>query len=174
MDTPLAAIRFDHEDVDAFVAGFVADLQRAGWRLSGVVQSRGTAYAECHCADMDLTSIATGEVFRISQPLGNGSRGCSLHPGALAECATAFERARDVRPDLLVLNRFGRDESEGRGFRDLIARVLGQGVSVLTAVRATYADAWSAFGAGLAVDLPLSRDAVHACAEAQKDERHAA
>jgi hypothetical protein len=174
MDTPLAAIRFDHEDVDAFVAGFIADLQSAGWRLGGVVQSRGLADADCHCADMGPTPIATGEVIRISQPLGNGSRGCRLHPGALGDCAAALERALEARPDLLVLNRFGRGESAGRVGRDLIARALGEGVPVFSAVRATYADAWSAFGAGLAVDLPLSRDAVHAWAEAQKDERHAA
>ena len=119
---PLAAIRFDTEDVDGFVAGLVGDLRAAGWRLSGVIQSRGVADAECHCADMDLTSISTGEVFRISQPLGNGSRGCRLHPGALAQCSAQLERELHGEVDLLVLNRFGRGESEGRGFRDLIAR----------------------------------------------------
>jgi len=173
-DTPLAAIRFDTEDIDGFVAGIVGDLRAAGWRLSGVIQSRGIVGAECHCADMDLTSISTGDVFRISQPLGNGSRGCRLHPGALVQCAAQLECELQGEVDLLILNRFGRGESEGRGFRDLIARALERSVPVLTTVRPTYAEAWKAFSAGLARDLPLSRDAVLAWAQAQRNARDAA
>lgn len=172
--SPLAAIRFADEDIDSFVAGLIAELRPQGWRLSGVVQSRGRADPECHCADMDLTSIATGEVFRISQPLGNGSHGCRLHPGALAQCAAALDRELDASPDLLLLNRFGRGESEGRGFRDLIARALDLGIPVLTAVQPTYAEAWAAFGGELACDMPMDVQAVFAWAQSQREARDAA
>lgn len=172
--TPLAAIRFDDQDIDGFVAGLVEVLRSAGWRLSGVLQSRGIADAECHCSDMDLTSIATGEVFRISQPLGNGSHGCRLHPGALAQCSEVLAGELTTNPDLLVLNRFGQGESEGRGFRDLIARALELGIPVLTTVRPKYASAWADFGGELASDLPFDADAVSAWAQDQKEARHAA
>jgi hypothetical protein len=68
----------------------------------------------------------------------------------------------------------GGAKARAGGARDLIARALGEGVPVFSAVRPTYADARAAFGAGLAVDLPLSRDAVYAWAEAQRGPRDAA
>lgn len=172
--TPLAAIRFDNQDIDGFVSGLVDALQLAGWRLSGVIQSRGIADTECHCADMDLTSITTGEVFRISQPLGNGSHGCRLHPGALAQCSETLERELAMGPELLILNRFGQGESEGRGFRDLIGRALEMGIPVLIAVRPKYAPAWSDFGGDYACDLPFEVDAVLSWAAAQKEALNAA
>jgi Protein of unknown function (DUF2478) len=174
MIAPLAAVRFVTEDVDGFLAGLAANLTAQGWRLAGVIQSRGEAGTECHCADMDLTSLATGDVFRISQPLGNGAHGCRLDPGALAHCSAALERDIATGPDLLVLNRFGHGESEGRGFRDLIAQALDLGVPVLTAVRPTYARAWADFGGEIACDLPMQADAVLAWALAQEEARHAA
>ncbi len=85
-----------------------------------------------------------------------------------------LEAELETCPDLLVLNRFGRGESEGRGFRDLIARALEMGVPVLTAVRPTYGGAWAAFGGDLACDLPVEADAVLAWAETLKERRDAA
>jgi hypothetical protein len=157
---PLAAIRFDTGDVDGLLAEIAATLGSFGLTVRGVVQSRGAAGGECHCADMDLDTIGSNGRFRISQPLGNGSRGCRLHPGALAECSSFLERELAEGADLLILNRFGRGESEGRGFRDLIVRAMTLDVSVLTAVRPTYAEAWAEFGAGLSCDLPPDRYAI--------------
>lgn len=173
-ETPLAAIRFGSEDIDGFVAGLVGILRPAGWRLSGVLQTRGVADADRHRADIDLASIASGEVFRISQPLGPGARGCRLDPGALARCSEALARDLATGPDLLVLNRFGHGENEGRGFRDLIARALDLGIPVLTAVRPRYAAAWADFGGALAGDLPFETGAVLAWAHGQREARHAA
>lgn len=156
----LAAIRFDTGDIDAFLGDIAQSLRARGLRLSGALQSRGQADGACHCPDMDLHSIASDVTFRISQPLGNSSRGCRLHPGALAQCAVHLEAELSQGADLLILNRFGRGESHGRGFRDLIGAALMRDIPVLTAVRPTYFDAWAAFGAGLACDLPMRRDAV--------------
>jgi hypothetical protein len=102
---------------------------------------------------MDLTTISSERMFRISQPLGNGSRGCRLHPGALAECAAFLETELHTGADLLVLNRFGRGEAEGRGFRDLICTALMLDVPVLTAVRAPYDEDWAVFSADMGCRL---------------------
>ncbi|WP_323005206.1 DUF2478 domain-containing protein [Pseudorhodobacter sp.] len=156
----LAAIRFDHGDIDGFLATTAQTLTGMGYRVRGALQTRGAVGGECHCADMDLTTLGSNRVFRISQPLGNGSHGCRLHPGALAECSAFIEQELGQGADLLILNRFGRGESEGRGFRDLIGKAIALGVPVLTAVRPTYAEAWGAFGAGMACDLMMDQDAV--------------
>ncbi len=156
----LGAIRFESGDIDGFLSDFAATVAGLGLSVRGALQSRGAVNGACHCADMDLHMIGSSRTFRISQPLGNGSSGCRLHPGALAECSTFLERELDDGPDLLILNRFGRGESEGRGFRDLIGKAVALHVPVLTAVRPTYAEAWAEFGAGLACDLPMDMRAV--------------
>ena len=171
---PLAAVRFDHEDIDAFLAVVAAKLAEKGLIVRGAVQSRGATGGECHCADMDLTTFGSNRIFRISQPLGNGSHGCRLHPGALAECSVFIEGELSQDVDLLVLNRFGRGESDGRGFRDLIGAAMALDIPVLTAVRPAYAQAWHDFGEGVACDLSMDLGAVMAWCAAQTTARQAA
>lgn len=175
MPPVLAAIRFEKDgDIDALLQAVASVARLHGLRLSGVLQTRGDTAGDCHCADMDLVSLNGREVFRISQPLGNGARGCRLNPEGLALCAAALERDLGAAPDLLILNRFGKGESEGRGFRDLIGRALEAGVPVLTAVRATYAADWREFGGDLACDLPPRLSAVLDWVELVVDHRAAA
>ncbi len=157
---PLAAIQFETGDIDGLLSDISQTLGRQGLIVRGALQTRGPEIGECHCADMDLTTIGSTRVFRISQPLGNGSHGCRLHPGALAECSAFLADELSQGADLLILNRFGRGESDGRGFRDLISVALGLGVPILTAVRPTYVEQWAEFGAELCCDLPMERAAV--------------
>lgn len=163
----LAAIHFDQDNIDAFLGIAAKRLAADGLRVCGALQSRGAASGDCHCADMDLTTIGSDRTFRISQPLGNGSHGCRLHPGALADCSAFLTRELEAGADLLILNRFGRGESKGRGFRDLIGTAIALNIPVLTAVRPIYADAWNGFGAGLACDLPMDQKAVLTWYESQ-------
>lgn len=172
--TPLAAIRFDTENIDSFLADIASTLACAGLRVRGALQSRGAVGGDCHCADMDLTTLGSNQTFRISQPLGNGSRGCRLHLGALTECSTFIEVELAAGADVLILNRFGRGESEGRGFRDLISTAMTQGIPVLTAVRPTYETDWRDFGGDLACDLPMDQAAVLAWISGIQEVRDAA
>ncbi len=170
----LAAIRFDTGDIDGLLADVPDHLLANGLKARGVLQSRGDASGACHCAEMYLHAIGRDRLFTISQPLGNGSRGCRLDPDALARCSGYLEDELDHGADLVILNRFGRGESEGRGFRDLIGKALTRGVPVLTAVRPTYAEAWEAFGGEMACHLPLRRDAVLDWVHSISEVRHAA
>ena len=56
--------------------------------------------------------------------------------------------------DVLVINRFGRGESLGAGFRAAIAFACETGIPVLTAVRKTYQEAWHEFTGGYYSALP--------------------
>jgi hypothetical protein len=51
--------------------------------------------------------------------------------------------------DLLVINRFGRAESLGRGLLGCFTAAMEAGVRVLTAVRVPYVEAWAAYHGGL-------------------------
>ncbi|WP_282604321.1 DUF2478 domain-containing protein [Pelagibius sp. Alg239-R121] len=156
----LAAVRCDRGDVDSLLNEVEKALSGQGKRVRGVLQTQGVSNGECFCADMDLQVIGSDRSFQISQSLGPGSSGCRLNSGALADCAAYLEQSLTADTDLLILNRFGRGESEGKGFRDLIGAAVASDVPVLTALRPAYVEAWTAFGAEMACELPVERDAV--------------
>lgn len=154
MPYPLAAIHFEKEgNIDDLLNVVITALRIRGLSLTGVVQTSSAVHGGCHCADMDLISLSNGQVFRISQPLGEGSRGCRLNPEGLADCSAALECELAIAPDLLILNRFGKGEAEGRGFRDVMSQAMLAGIPVLTAVRETYAAAWQDFSGDMGYDL---------------------
>ena len=103
---------------------------------------------------MDVRVLPDGPVFRISQALGPGARGCRLDPAALEASVAAVERRFAAGADLLIVNKFGKHEAEGRGFRNLIAEALCGEVPVLCGVNALNHDAFLAFCAGEAERLP--------------------
>ena len=71
-----------------------------------------------------------------------------------ARCGTGnHRRDRRQRVDLLVMNRFGRAESLGRGLVGSFTAAIEAGIPILTAVRPPYDDAWHAFHGGIGCEL---------------------
>ncbi|MBS0563345.1 MAG: DUF2478 domain-containing protein [Proteobacteria bacterium] len=137
---------------DAFLSAMAGHLSSCGFRLAGTVQINTDR--ECgHLCDMDLLLLPDGPEVRISQNLGTGSTGCRLDAGAL-EQAVAIARARLGNADLLIVNKFGKHEAEGRGFRELIAEALAAGLPVLIGVNPQNFAAFQDFCGGAAVPLP--------------------
>lgn len=156
---------------DRILAGTAGHLMARGYRLTGVVQTNIHRPERYHC-DMDLRVLPDGPVTSITQNLGAQSRGCRLDPAAL-EAVTA-EISRRIAgsgsgggPDLLILNKFGKHEAEGRGFRPVIAEALGLGMAVLLGVNALNRDAFLSFAGGLAEELPASVPTLADWAESQ-------
>lgn len=158
----LAAVRLDRDGIDALLAQVAETATAQGLKVRGVLHGVGApGAAECDCAEMALVPLGGGPAFRISQPLGKGSTGCRLDPAGLADCAGFLERQIAAEGgDLVILNRFGRGEAEGGGFRDVIAEAVGQGIPVLTALRPDFADAWQAFGGEVACEVAADLDAI--------------
>lgn len=106
-------------------------LAAAGLRLAGAVQINTDHGPDRDC-DMDLRILGDdGPALRISQSLGPGSQACRLDAGAMAQAVARTQAALDRGADLLIINKFGKQECHGRGFRDTIAQALGQGIPVL-------------------------------------------
>ncbi|MCC2109303.1 MAG: DUF2478 domain-containing protein, partial [Hyphomicrobiales bacterium] len=99
--------------------------------------------------DLQVRDLSTGECLPIMQDLGAEATGCAVNPAAIAVAARMLDRARGEKPDLLVVNRFGRLESEGAGMIAEIGAAVAEGEAVLIAVPLRYADAWNAFADGL-------------------------
>jgi len=145
------------------------DLARAamadGLRLAGVVQVNSDSPGCARC-DMDAIVLPDGPVIRISQSLGAGSRGCRLDPAGLEAAVGAAQARLAHGVDLLIVNKFGKQEAAGRGFRPAIAAALEAGADVLVGVNALNLAALQDFAGGSAERLDPDPAALCAWARA--------
>src|SRR6056297_133116 len=152
-------------ETDKLICDLAARLAHDGVRLAGVVQTN-VACSDARRCDMDVQVLPDGPVFRISQSLGKEARGCRLDPAALEEAVAAVTRSLEPKPDLLIVNKFGKHEADGRGFRDIIGRCLTEGVPVLAGVNALNLDAFQGFAGGVGDAVPASLEGCTAWLEA--------
>lgn len=138
---------------DILLSQVAAQLAERGLRLAGVVQINSDR-PDCHRCDMDVAVLPDGPTIRISQSLGREAKGCKLDPSALEAAVVEVQARLDETTDLLILNKFGKHEAEGRGFRGLIAEALSAGIPVLTAVNHVNENAFLEFTDGTAIKLP--------------------
>ncbi len=145
---------------DRVLAEAAALLAKRGLRLAGVVHTNIQRPQRFHC-DMDLRILPDGPVIGITQNLGANARGCRLDPGAL-EGAVADVAARLAAgsADMLILNKFGKHEAEGRGFRPVIAEALAMGLPVVLGVNALNLDAFATFSEGFGEELAPDPEAI--------------
>ncbi len=158
-------------DGDALIATVTRTLAAEGVPLAAAVQvNRGAgAMRRSH---MDLELLPAGTVIRISQDLGPGATGCRLDPAALETAVGQLDAALAARPGIVIVNKFGKQELAGRGFRALIGTALAEGIPVLVGVHAENRTAFETFadglGTALAADAPTvlawCRDAATATA----------
>ncbi len=128
-------------------------LLAGGWRVCGVVQVNSDCGPDRAC-DMDVKVLPEGPLLRISQSLGPGARGCRLDAGALEAAVATVARSLEAGADVLLVNKFGKHEAEGRGFRPLIAEALARDVPVIVGVNTLNLPALEAFADGLALEVP--------------------
>jgi nucleoside-triphosphatase THEP1 len=139
-------------DTDLLLARFATGLARRGYRTSGTVQIN--TEREGGPCDMDVQVLPDGPVICISQHLGSASKGCRLDPAALESAVGLVETSLATGADCLIVNKFGKHEAEGRGFRPLIAEALSRDIPVLVGLNRLNAPAFHAFTEGWAVELP--------------------
>lgn len=144
---------------DLLLAALARRLAARGLRLAGTVQVNVDRGPDLPC-HMDLTVLPEGRMFRISQALGRDSQGCRLDPGALESAAGLALAQLDAKTDAVLVNKFGKQEAEGRGLRDLIARALELDVPVIVGVADGARTAWQEFTGGLSQTLPPDVDAL--------------
>ena len=171
----LAYVRSDQSgQVNRKLSEAAQNLIQRGVRVVGTIQI-DTPRANSHKCDMDVRVLPDGNMFRISQNLGPNARGCHLDTDALEQAVVAT-MARLDGADLLIINKFGKREAEGSGFRSAIEQALEAGIPVVVAVNAANIDAWNSFTGGLDVRLPPDRKTITAwCVEPdQHQDIHAA
>jgi hypothetical protein len=135
------------------------DLIAKGYKVSGAVQVNSKTCGHGKC-DMDIKVLPDGPVIRISQSLGTGSRGCRLDTSGLETSVGHVSAHLETNPDFLIINKFGKQEAAGRGFRPVISDALLRGIPVLVGLNALNREAFLDYTEGCAAELPPTQDAL--------------
>ena len=143
-----------------------AQLSAEGVMVRGAIQTNTPTGADCHC-DMVLEVLGDdGPDVTISQDLGRESTGCRLDAGALEGAA---QRVLDTLPaaQMVLLNKFGKQEIMGRGMVAVIAAAMERDLPVLISVAPQQQAEFLAFAGDLAVQL-APEDAAAWCRDATR------
>lgn len=130
-------------------------LQKRGWHISGLVQEVKRDL-NGNKLGLDAVNIQTGEHMPLARPskedLEAGS--CGFDLGLLAESANVLHQAMRDNTDLLIIEKFGEREQDGRGFAEEIVSAAVSGIPTLVAVPVSALETWNDFTGRLGVLLP--------------------
>jgi cytosine/adenosine deaminase-related metal-dependent hydrolase len=147
-----ALVYDDHQDPDAVLRDFAADLNARGFRAVGMVQAG-------QCADSSLSAVLvdTGEKLLLAKDPDPNARGCQLDIDRLHNAGARIADALESGADLLIINRFGKRERDGKGLAYLIERARKAGIPVVIAVSCHRYEDWIAFSGGTSEKLACDR-----------------
>ncbi len=154
-------------ETDRLLSELAESLLAEGVRLAGVVQTNTECADNAKC-DMDLRVLPDEATIRISQSLGAGARGCRLNPSELERAVALVGQSLDDAPELLIINKFGKHEADGRGFRPLIAEALARGIPVLAGLNGLNEEKFQDFAEGMAYRVAGDLDALRAWANSAR------
>ena len=152
----IAALVYEKDqDPDAILRDFAAELKAHGYRAVGMVQTG-------ECADSSLSAVLlhTGETLRLAQDPDPSARGCKLDIGRLLNAGERVAQALEQGADILIVNRFGKRERDGKGLTYLIDRAFEAGLPVVIAVSRAHFAEWIKFAEGMTVKLACDRHAL--------------
>ncbi|MGL4397342.1 MAG: DUF2478 domain-containing protein [Hyphomicrobium sp.] len=160
----LAAIRYEPgqgDDVDALLRAIADTLRNDGHRLAGAVQWNEPRADGDRCG-IAYEDLATGQRIAASEPRKGGVDQCRLDSSALEDVAGLVAAGITEGVALVIINRFGRQEAAGQGFRAAIEAAVANDLPVLTSLNTSQAPAFDAFAGGHAVYLDAAVDHVAA------------
>lgn len=158
--TRLAALKHSGDpEIDMLLADVARQLKRDGYRVGGVVRSNRRQPGDHRC-DMVLEELTTGKTISIFQQLGTGSKGCRLDTAALEHVVGLVDGSLDRGLDILIVNKFGKREADGRGFSATIAQAVSTMVPVLITLNQDYAAPWRHFCGGEGETITADRASV--------------
>jgi nucleoside-triphosphatase THEP1 len=147
--------------VDAMLCVLAARLRSEGYRLAGAIQ-HNTAAPDRPCSDMTIEDLASAQRIDVSTHLERAGGGCRLEPSALEDAAGLVAASLESEVDLVIINRFGKQEMAGSGFRGVIEAAVARDIPLLIALNGVHGQMWEEFHGGLAVTLAPEPQAVEA------------
>lgn len=150
-----ALVYDDHQDPDTVLRDFAADLNAQGFRAVGMVQAG-------QCADSSLSAVLvdTGEKLLLAKDPDPNASGCQLDIDRLQNAGARIADALESGADLLIINRFGKRERDGKGLAYLIERARNADIPVVIAVSGHRYQDWIDFSGGTSEKLACDRSAL--------------
>lgn len=142
------------DDPDAVLGEFMRLLLAEGWDVLGVLQRR---VANAPSKNRSVEFVLAPEMEWPGSEDGGWPRE-GRASGRLPDLGRRLASALDRKPDIIVLNRFGRAEMEGGGLVEVLSAALIDVVPIVVAVPNGLRDAWIGSTGGLAVSLPPDPD----------------
>jgi nucleoside-triphosphatase THEP1 len=149
----LAVLYTDGLAADRRLAEWGYSLRSLGLAVAGIVQLNTFARDPGKC-DMAVEELFSGTVLQLSEDRGPEARGCRLDRSSLAEAGALLLSALEEKPDILIVNKFGKVEAEGGGLRDALAKAVELDVPIIVGVPFRNLDQWRIF-ADLAEECPV-------------------
>ena len=143
------------------LAEFAADIMARGWRVGGLVQ-RTFRGPDGFKQKIVATELDTGRRVTLATYKGDRTREsvCGFDTAALAEATGAVRRAVAARMDLIVIEKFSRQETDGEGLLDEILSAMAEGIPTITLLSSEVVEEWTRLTGGLATLIPAERQAV--------------
>jgi hypothetical protein len=116
--------------------------------VQGLVQRNSFRRDRAKC-DMELEELGTGQIFQLSKDRGKHAGGCRLDREAIVAAAAIMAAGLKADCELLIINKFGRSEAEGRGLRDLIGDAACRGLPTIIGVPRRNLEVWQCFAGEL-------------------------
>lgn len=156
----LAIVYSDGLAADRVISDLGYQIRDAGIAVAGIVQHNKFIRDRTRC-DMEVEELASGIVLQISEDRGNEARGCRLDRGVLLEAARLLSSSLESEPDLLIINKFGKLEAEGRGLRETLSDAVQLGVPIVVGVPYRNIEQWRGFSGGFAEECPIGSSRLH-------------
>jgi Protein of unknown function (DUF2478) len=153
----IAALVYEtDQDPDAILSDFAAGLRALGHRAVGMVQTG-------QCADSSLSAVLlhNGEILSLAQDFDPAAPGCRLDIGRLQNAGRRIADALEEGADIVIINRFGKRERDGKGLGYLIDRAFEVNLPVVIAVSREHFAEWVKFAEGMTVKLACDQHALN-------------
>ena len=109
------------QDPDAMLRDFASDLNARGYRAVGLVQ---LGHIVADSSTVGACWSIPAKSCRCLQDLDRCASGCRLDVGQASGRRRQIADAIEAGADLVIVNRFGQQEREGKGLAYLIERAL--------------------------------------------------
>ncbi|MGI9411040.1 MAG: DUF2478 domain-containing protein [Hyphomicrobiaceae bacterium] len=149
----------DGVTADRLLEDVANGLQHEGYTIAGTVQRSVERSDRCAC-DMIVRDLSTDRDVQISEDRGPDARGCRLDPRVLEALVGSTVSALDSGVDAVIINKFGKQEAQGAGFRGVISQAVLRSTPVIVGVNVAYIDNWRSFAGGLADELKPDRNTI--------------
>ena len=136
---------------------FVEKQKLLNTRVGGILQE-ALFNSEGEIVGLNAVDVSTNRRIPITRPVRNDDE-CGLDVSALADTTNIIRNAISERLDLVVVEKFGELEQNGKGLIDEILQTIVEGIPLLISVPEAALPVWQERSGELGSVLPFSEEA---------------